>query len=174
MRNENFRVAIFFAKAAHAGQKYNGRPYSYHLNLVAREARKFTDSEKLIIACWLHDVLEDTDVSYKELKDSFGHNVSEIVYCVTDELGRNRKERKEKTYPKIFANPDAGFVKICDRIANMRECIKNDNVKLGKMYVDEHKEFCREAFNIMKIPVLLTTELDKVFEELKTKINHVH
>ncbi len=53
---------------------------------------------------------------------------------MTDELGRNRKERKEKTLPKIAALYDAIVVKLADRIANMRNSTKKGH-KMSKMYV---------------------------------------
>ena len=80
--------------------------------------------ESIIIGTILHDTLEDTTLSYNDIKKAFGKEVAEIVYCVTDELGRNRNERKEKTYPKIKANWKATVVKICDRIANITQSKK--------------------------------------------------
>ena len=72
--------------------------------------------------------------------------VAEIVYAVTDELGRNRKERKEKTYPRIAANKDAIAVKLCDRIANVQESSKT-NHRLYKMYQKEQADF-KAALNL--------------------------
>ena len=66
--------------------------------------------------------------------------MAEIVYAVTDELGRNRKERKEKTYPKIKANWKATAVKICDRIANATQS-RDYNKGLFEMYKKENKDF---------------------------------
>ena len=88
----------------------------------------------------MHDVLEDTHLSYNDIKKEFGEDIAELVYAVTDELGRNRKERKEKTYPKIKGNPKAIAVKLCDRIANVREA-KSSASKMFRMYKDEHAEF---------------------------------
>jgi hypothetical protein len=54
---------------------------------------------------------------------------------VTDELGRNRKEKKEKTLPKTASNPDAIILKLGDRIANIEHGGKVD------MYAKEYQEF---------------------------------
>lgn len=133
-----------FASKHHKGQWYGDKPYMYHLKKVSDVALdlKFTD-ESILMSCLLHDIIEDTEVSYKDVKENFGEEVAEIVYCVTDELGRSRKERKSKTYKKIRNNPKSIVVKLCDRISNITESMgsENYNLKLMKMYLDEHIDF---------------------------------
>lgn len=74
------------------------------------------------------------------LKKAFGEEVAEIVYAVTDELGQNRAERKQKTYPKIKANWKATVVKVCDRIANAQQS-KDYNERLFSIYQKENPGF---------------------------------
>jgi (p)ppGpp synthase/HD superfamily hydrolase len=94
----NETTAKEFALKAHQGQTYGTREYSFHLEAVVSIAKEFKLDENIISACWLHDTMEDCNVSFQDLKNIFGEKIAEIVYCVTDELGRNRKERKAKTY----------------------------------------------------------------------------
>lgn len=130
-----------FAMIAHDGQKYGTHPYSVHLLETYKVAEKFNLSEEIKVACFLHDTLEDTDTTYLELKFRFGINVAELVYSVTDEQGRDRAERKQKTYKKIVKNGmSAVFLKLCDRIANIENAIENNNSFL-KMYLIEHESF---------------------------------
>lgn len=138
-------LAIDLAHKAHFGQRYGSKPYFYHLSKVADVATFLGYDDEIICACYLHDTLEDTNLTYSELKERFGETVADIVYDVTDELGRNRKERKSKTYPKIRANYKALIVKLCDRIANLKECRDEDG--LGEMYIKEHNDFCRELMS---------------------------
>lgn len=84
--------------------------------------------------------MEDGDLSYNDIKKAFGKNIAEIVFAVTDELGRDRKERKLKTYPKIRVNWKATVVKVCDRIVNVRQS-KEYNEGLFKMYQKENDDF---------------------------------
>ena len=139
-----------FASKHHKGQWYGSKPYMYHLKKVSDVALdlKFTD-ESILMSCLLHDIIEDTEISYKDVKENFGEEVAELVYCVTDELGRSRKERKSKTYKKIRNNPKSIVVKLCDRISNITESMGNDNynLKLMKMYLDEHNEFVNGISN---------------------------
>jgi (p)ppGpp synthase/HD superfamily hydrolase len=114
----------------------------YHIKQVVKIAEELGYDESIVIASVLHDTLEDTTLSYNDIKKAFGKEIAEIVYCVTDELGRDRTERKEKTYPKIKSNWKATVVKICDRIANIRQS-KEYNKGLFDMYKKEHEPFCK-------------------------------
>lgn len=129
--------ARLVAQVAHGSQTYGDIfPYVKHLDDVVGVLRRFGLGQgPLVIAGYLHDAIEDGDVSYNDIKTHFGEKVAEIVYCVTDELGRNRKERKEKTLPKIASNPDAILVKLADRIANIEHGGRKS------MYRKEHQEF---------------------------------
>ena len=121
---------------AHGNQTYDGiYPYYKHTDDVVYVLMRFGFTGKYLIAGNLHDIIEDTALSYNKIKKVFGLEVAEMVYCVTDELGRNRKEKKEKTLPKTASNPDAIIIKLADRIANIEHGGKVD------MYAKEFEEF---------------------------------
>ena len=142
------KKALLVAEKAHQNQSYGIFPYMYHIldvisvleEIYAKKYISRIIKTEIIVSCALHDALEDSDLSYNDIKKVFGENIAEIVYAVTDELGRNRKERKEKTYPKIKANYKAVIVKVCDRISNMRNA-KETNKKMFDMYVKENNDF---------------------------------
>lgn len=142
----NKERAKMVAENQHANQKYDIYPYMYHVLQVVGIAESLGFDEKIIIACYMHDVLEDGTLSYNDIKQAFGEEVAEIVYAVTDELGRNRKERKEKTYHKIRGNWKAVAVKICDRIANVRQS-QLYNPSMFKKYQQEHQDFVKNIWN---------------------------
>lgn len=117
--------AQVFALRQHAHKEYGDNiPYSVHLILVVSFIQEFIEfipkeyRESVIIAAWLHDVMEDNGVSYNEVKNLFGKDVAEIVGCVTNEWGRDRHEKALKTYPKTANNRLSVFVKLADRLAN--------------------------------------------------------
>ena len=155
--------ALLVAEKAHAGQSYDIYTYMYHIQQVVNIAQSLGYDEAICVACALHDVLEDSDISFNDIKRFFGEEVAEIVYCVTDELGRNRKERKSRTYPKIRSNWKAVIVKICDRIANVRHSLQN-NQKLFEMYQKEMPDFRRELIIDFPHP---TSEVFKAWMELE-------
>lgn len=135
------RMAEAFARGAHAGQKHGDRPYWTHLRDVAGRLLiwKHKRDSPTVLAAWLHDTIEDTNVTYQDIKELFGRNVANIVWNVTDEMGRNRKERKEKTYPKIFSTPESTMLKLADLYDNVFKAIEHEDENLD-MYIKEWPE----------------------------------
>ncbi len=137
-----------FAIAAHGDQKYGDHPYSVHLDAVASIASRHGETAEVI--AYLHDVVEDTSVPLGKIQEEFGQLVADAVSVLTDEPGRNRKERKSKTYKKM-ANVTgktqvALVVKAADRLANLRACVADNNQSLLAMYKNEHKVFKESVF----------------------------
>lgn len=139
-----------FASVMHHGQRYGTERYDYHLEQVEKTLESFGfHDEYLLAAAWLHDVVEDTPVIFDMVKhgfDKFDERIANIVRAVTNEYGRNRKERHKKTYPKIKANKDALVVKLADRIANVRASIQSGS-GLFAMYAKEWREFRDTLFD---------------------------
>lgn len=142
MRDADVEKAILEAEEvatlAHSGQKYGKIfPYTKHLRDVVNVLERHRFGADFIIAGWLHDVIEDCNVSYSDIKKHFEERVAEMVYCVTDELGRDRSERKLKTLKKTASNPDAIILKLADRIANVKSGEKIE--KYRKEYTFFHQ-----------------------------------
>jgi guanosine-3',5'-bis(diphosphate) 3'-pyrophosphohydrolase len=135
------KKAFDLAKVFHQNQKYGNEPYIKHLEDVVAVLKKFGITNScLLAAAWLHDAVEDTPLTLERVEEEFGHDVASLVYAVTTEPGKNRKERNAKTYPKIKAKDEAIFLKLADRIANIQASIENDIKKL-KMYQNEFPAF---------------------------------
>lgn len=131
---------------------YDGRPYSYHLMMVNEAAQKFIhlipeqDREVVLSACWVHDVIEDTRMTYNDVKTVLGEKVADIAYALTNEKGKNRAERaNDKYYEGIRNTPHATFVKLCDRIANIQHS-KNTASSMLKKYAKENPNFQQKLF----------------------------
>ena len=133
-----------WCRSAHGAQMYGIHPYDYHLNAVEAVAVRFGFTDDVIrMACQGHDVLEDTKLTQADmLAADFPQEVVTIVFCVTDEPGATRCERKSKTLPKIAGNRKAVIVKLCDRIANVEESKQHNAAKFA-MYKLEFPEFER-------------------------------
>jgi guanosine-3',5'-bis(diphosphate) 3'-pyrophosphohydrolase len=137
-----------FAVAAHGEQKYGDHPYSHHLDSVATLVAPY-GTEAMAVA-YLHDTVEDTNVTLVEIERRFGSKVATCVALLTDEPGLNRKERKAKTYAKLAAvsGPSelALLVKAADRLANVRACVQDRKRSLWEVYRGEHTAFKEAAF----------------------------
>ena len=136
--DELLEEAKMFAIRAHGTQDYDGFPYHKHLKDVVKVLKDFGYGNKYQICGWLHDAIEDTATSHADLKKHFGIWVAETVYDVTDELGRNRLERKEKTLPKTAKNNDAIILKLADRICNLSNSQRVKH-KMFNQYLEEYQ-----------------------------------
>ncbi len=107
---EMLNTMLVLATNKHAGQyDKGGLPYILH-PLKVMYYLKSTDEELQCIALG-HDLVEDTDVTYAELKAlGFTDRVIDGIRCLTKERGETYEEYKAK----VKSNPDAVKVKKCD------------------------------------------------------------
>ena len=76
--------AFQFAYDGHNGQnRKSGEPYITHPLHVALYLCELNFDKETIAAALLHDLIEDTDISYEDLKKEFGEEVADIVDGVT-------------------------------------------------------------------------------------------
>lgn len=140
---------ISYAIMAHheTNHLYDGKPYSVHLSLVVHYAQKYLHlipteyHEDILSACWLHDTIEDARKTYNDIKKISNERVANIVYALTNEKGKTRHERANvKYYLGIVNEPFASFVKLCDRLANIKYS-KDNNSRMFNVYLNEHEQF---------------------------------
>ena len=144
IQNERVRYTRSYAFAAHrSAEAWGGGSdyYKTHLDEVYEIVMRYKLSEIYQIGAYLHDILEDTYIRFDGINKDFGWEIALMVFCVTDEPGDNRTERKYKTYPKILSNTYAPILKLCDRIANVSNAKKNNKHDLFNMYKSENAEF---------------------------------
>lgn len=107
----------------HDGQKrkFTELDYFTHPKWVARKVEEITKNEDLTIAALLHDTIEDTDTTYKEIEKEFGKRVADLV----QELTINKEEKEamgKKKYLAYSMNKmsDCAFtIKLVDRWHNV-------------------------------------------------------
>lgn len=130
------------AVKAHGEQKYGDVPYEVHLDAVVAVLKEFGNFDEVsLCAGYLHDVLEDTQVTKMRIWQECGDEISILVELLTDQPGRNRAERHAATYPGIALHPKAVTLKLADRIANVRASRVKGKEGLLRMYQKEYGEF---------------------------------
>jgi (p)ppGpp synthase/HD superfamily hydrolase len=165
-QEQKLQTAKVLAKLIHSGQKYGDgeQPYTYHLEGVVNTLIEYGITNiEILCAAWLHDSIEDNSYITKEfIEYIFGYPVSDIVWAVSDEEGKNRKERKRNTFKKINETGYAVHVKLVDRICNVKQCISDDNFAFYKMYKKEYAEFRDKLW----VNVVFGSNLDKMWNDL--------
>tara|TARA_B100000700_G_scaffold230615_1_gene255067 strand:- start:33345 stop:33875 length:531 start_codon:yes stop_codon:yes gene_type:complete len=161
------------AQEYHKNQKYDNKPYMFHIESVVNRVKSITDSYEAIILAYLHDIVEDTEFSLNDVDVNFGQKMKRLVNFLTDEDGYNRKERKRKTNIKLSTinetDVSALIVKISDRLENFKYSKISGNKSKYKMYDKENKEFIK-AVNRSYINKDIINEL-KSFSIKKNKVS---
>ncbi|SHI03470.1 RelA/SpoT family protein [Sporanaerobacter acetigenes] len=120
--------AYNFAESAHEGQYRNsGEKFFIHPYNVAMILADLNMDTSTIIAGLLHDVLEDTDVTYETLAEEFGEEVANLVEGVTKLKKLNYKTKQEsqaenlrKMVVAMAKDIRVIIIKLADRLHNMR------------------------------------------------------
>lgn len=134
---------------SHTNHLYDGKPYDIHLYLVEKAIMQFIKIipvkhwDIVVSSGWCHDTIEDTRQTYNNVKSKTNEWIADIVYAVTNEKGKTRKERANaKYYRGIRRTCYSSFIKLADRIANV-EYGKNKGSKMYEMYKKENSNFIR-------------------------------
>lgn len=132
--------------------KYGDADYTFHLNMVYEVAQKFgyllpeSERENVYCGCWVHDIIEDARETYNDVLKNTNKTVAELAYALTNEKGRTRAERaNDNYYQGIRDTPNATFIKLCDRIANITHS-KNQESEMLDKYRKENLEFVKKLY----------------------------
>ncbi len=152
--------AIRAASVLHKDQVRKGQtpyPYITHLFAVAMIVTDYTSDEDTIVASLLHDTLEDTDYTPKELEDDFGGSVKDIVLSITEPLPKDIEPgsiaEQKKQYLKQLkgASEKALIVVAADKIHNMRSIVEE--------YYDTHSDFIADYGSALDDRLMLYQEI---------------
>lgn len=124
---ERIRAAFELAREAHASQtRKTGEPYILHPIAVANiAAEELMLDANPVIACFLHDVVEDTDYTIDDIQARFGYDVAFLVRVVTKKPTKDYELSKQlDNYRQLLNSMQydirAILVKLADRLHNMR------------------------------------------------------
>lgn len=119
--------AYFLAKEKHEGQmRKSGEPYITHPIAVSKIIADLHGGPATIIAALLHDTVEDTSLSLKEVEQVFGSDIAQLVDGVTkiSKLSFNEKVSQADNHQKMLLAMAKDIrviiIKIADRLHNIR------------------------------------------------------
>lgn len=183
---EDVMRAMDFAEQYHHGQSRmgaNGRAsyFDEHImgvyNILKEECR-ITDCETLIVAL-LHDTVEDTTCTFKDIEESFGEDIMHQVELLTRKEGEPFSDYATRLFDG--ATGKVVLIKMADRLHNLRTILympdkKWIEKKLGQTYTDildrldsfsfgEDEDFYRE--NSYSLAKKIKEQIAYINEELK-------
>jgi guanosine-3',5'-bis(diphosphate) 3'-pyrophosphohydrolase len=125
---EMIKRAYEYSSKAHTGQKRkSGDPYFIHPASVAGIITELRLDTASVCAGLLHDVVEDTLATTKDIEREFGNEVASLVDGVT-KLGKinftSKEDRQAENFRKMVVAMARDIrvllIKLCDRVDNMR------------------------------------------------------
>ena len=164
--------ALSFAAYKHRHQRRKGVkaiPYINHpialADLLVRTA-KINDPE-IIATALLHDTVEDTCTTPKELKTEFGAVISKLVAELTDDKSLPsdvRKRRQVEHAPSL--SPRARMVKLADKTCNLRDVVQDPPAKWPLKRKQEYFDWAKEVVDKIRGT---NVKLEKAFDEAFAK-----
>lgn len=130
-----FEIARILAARKHAGQMYGDKLYMYHLMAVVESvARKWGWHNKDLLAiAVLHDILEDTDLTFEELVEAVGKDIARCVEALSKREGEDYHDYIARVKEHHYAKE----VKIHDTLCNLTESIMADSKNRVKKYSNQ-------------------------------------
>ena len=121
-------LAFKLAYDLHKGQtRASGEPYILHPVQVSALLKDLGGDDAMIAAGFLHDVVEDTDITVTEIASQFGDEVAKLVEGVTKLSKLNfasKTEHQAENFRRLFISTVQDHrvivVKLADRLHNMR------------------------------------------------------
>ncbi len=147
------RRAYARASAAHQGiKRLSGEPYIIHCVAVARILQQIGMDPTTLAAALLHDVLEDTTVTYDDLAEEFSPEIADLVdgvskikhieWAATAEAEKEKQaENLRKMLVATAKDVRVVIIKLADRLHNMRTL---EHIKSRPRLV----RICRETVDI--------------------------
>jgi len=145
---EMIKRAYDYSSKAHTGQKRkSGDPYFIHPASVAGIITELRLDTASVCAGLLHDVVEDTLATTKDIEREFGNEIASLVDGVT-KLGKinftSKEDRQAENFRKMVVAMARDIrvllIKLCDRVDNMRT--------LEHMKPESQERIARETLEI--------------------------
>ncbi|MBT4289776.1 MAG: bifunctional (p)ppGpp synthetase/guanosine-3',5'-bis(diphosphate) 3'-pyrophosphohydrolase [Deltaproteobacteria bacterium] len=155
------KLAVEFGKEAHKNQtRKKGDLFFNHPIRVATRALDYHLDAPPIIACLLHDVIEDTKFGADVIKKQFGQTVADFVEALT-----KVRDSKESTLYKIFALGNVDFrvilLKLLDRLDNLQD--------LEYLSRKKQRRICQETTGVF-VEIAIELGLTDIEYELKNLV----
>ncbi|NJD26025.1 MAG: bifunctional (p)ppGpp synthetase/guanosine-3',5'-bis(diphosphate) 3'-pyrophosphohydrolase [Betaproteobacteria bacterium] len=163
---ERIRAAYAFAARAHAQQKrMSGEPYITHPLAVAGAVVEWRMDGVAVAAALLHDVLEDTGTTKRELSDRFGKEVAELVDGLSKldkmEFASYQEAQAENFRKMLMAmarDLRVVLIKLADRQHNLQT--------MAALRPDKRRRIANETLEIYA-PIALRLGLNKLYREMQ-------
>ena len=158
-------AAYHFSESAHQGQfRQSGEPYIAHPLAVASILAQWHLDPQALTAALLHDVVEDTAITKRQIAERFGKPVAELVDGVSkldriefDTLEKAQAENFRKMLLAMARDVRVMLIKLADHLHNMRT--------LDAVPPQKRQRIARETLDIYA-PIANRLGLNALYQEM--------
>lgn len=137
--------AMEFAAKYHVGMRKDGETPEFHhqvsITSYLRTLPALVKQEEVLAAGFLHDIVEDHNISLKVIAGEFGEVVTEAVRLLSKKIDGEGIEDLSGYFNGMSKNNIASIVKGADRIHNFQTMLDVFTEEKKKDYMSECKEF---------------------------------
>lgn len=157
---------IEYVKEKHKGQvRKQGTPYYWHPVAVSRILYdKGIRDKNILTAALFHDLIEDTSVTYEEIKEISNESIAKMVKILSKEKGCEMSEYIQK----IKENNSTKLIKLADRLHNLSET-KLCSEEFQKKYIKETEDWYVDLAK----DTIFEEDINKELNKLK-QVQHEH
>lgn len=157
--------AYTFAEEAHgeAVRKFSGLPYFTHVKFVARTLDDLHCEPDIIAAGFLHDLIEDTSVTYDQILNEFGKRIADLVKGVSN----NEEDMKTAGGKRLYLakkisemDDDCLTIKLADRYHNVL-FLEHDSTP---------KEFIEKYYKETKFILFALEQTGRILTEVQSAL----
>lgn len=167
-----FIKALAFAAEKHKGQFKKDNPENPYINHPVRVVEILADTaniqdETILSAAILHDILEKTNTTEKELDNNFGSEISGIVKELSDPDDLSLKEKQEHQIQNFHElSSTAKLIKLADKTDNLNSLILYPKPGISLEEKIEYQNWIERSSIKLKG---INQNLDQLFDETLAK-----
>jgi len=170
--------AFDFGYNAHKGQlRKSGEEYFTHCISVGLQLSEWNMDCDVVVAGILHDTLEDTSITKKEIKDYFNEDIANLVEGVSklsDIKFNTRQQKQAENFMKMFLSVAKDIrviiIKFADRLHNLRT-IKHLSLIKQRRVAKESKDIFVPLAHRLGMNNVKSEMEDIIFQTLEPKIH---
>lgn len=161
--------AVAFAAHKHRDQRRKDKDASPYINHPIQLAKLLWEDGEVrdaavIAAALLHDTLEDTETTWRELRGEFGEDIADVVLEVTDTQWIKKVLRKRLQVARArHSSGQAKLVKLADKICNLRDMSAHPPADWDLERKQQYFDWAREVVDQLRGT---HAELERKFDEV--------
>ena len=169
--DKKIKEAIKFLVLAIEKSGHNSKPVIIHSIRVGLHLDELGYKQKIVIAGILHDLLEDSETTFEEIKQNFGPQIANLVQANSfDKNIKDKKKRYQQTLTRCLkAGKEALIIKAADILDNSHYYHLANGKKLRQWLVEKMKHFIDHSEKILKNEAVFK-KLQKQYQKISKEI----